>query len=69
MHNFEGASPILSLFLLVWGVLELILKILEGDVRFNFVGVSPSSALLLLIGASLDLTLGIIEGEWVIDDL
>ena len=69
MYNFDGASPILSLFLLVWGVLELILKILEGDVRFNFVGVSPSSALLLLIEANLDLTLGIIEGEWVIGGL
>ena len=69
IHSFEGASPIMSLFLLVWGVLELILKLLEGDMRVDFVGVSPSSALLLLIGANLDLTLGIIEGEWVIDDL
>ena len=69
VHSFEWASPIIFLFLLVWGVLELILKFLEGDMRFNFVGVSPSSALLQLDRADLGLTLGVIEGGWVTDNL
>ena len=62
MLNFEGASPNLSLFLLVWGVLELILENFEGDKRFNFDGISPSFPPLFLAGAVLGLILGILEG-------
>ena len=67
--NFEGASLNLSLFLLVWGVLELILKNFEGDERFNFGGVFPSFPPFFLVGDVLELILEILEGGWVIDDL
>ena len=57
IHNFEGASPILSLFLLVWGVLKLILKCLEGDGVLNFDGVSPSFPPFFLVWGILELIL------------
>ena len=69
IFNFEGAFPIISLFLLTWGVLEQILKIFEGDIWSNFVRVPPSSVPFSLAGANPNLTSGIITGERVIDSL
>ena len=69
IFNFEGAFPIISLFLLIWGVLEQILKIFEGDIWSNFVGVPPSSVPFSLAEAKPGLTSGIITGERVTDDL
>ena len=68
MLSFKWDSPNLFLFLLVWGVLELILKSFEVNGVLNFDGVFPSFTPFFSVWGVFKLILEFLKGG-VIDDL